>query len=74
MSTKCRIAVLVSGGGTNLQALIDARGRGEIPHGEIALVISKRYGFQMRSDNEHNQQIFASPRALAAHIVQHRST
>ena len=41
---------------------------------EIALVISKRYGFQMRSDNEHNQQIFASPRALAAHIVQHRST
>jgi acyl carrier protein len=41
---------------------------------EISLVISKRYGFQMRSDNEHNQQIFASPRALAAHIVQHRST
>lgn len=41
---------------------------------EIALVISKRYGFQMRSDNEHNQQIFASPRSLAAHIVQHRST
>ena len=42
MPTKCRIAVLVSGGGTNLQALIDARGRGEIPHGEIALVISNK--------------------------------
>ena len=42
MSTKCRIAVLVSGGGTNLQALIDAQGRGEIPHGEIALVISNK--------------------------------
>lgn len=40
---------------------------------EIALVISKRYGFQMRSDNENNQKIFASPRALAAHIAQHRT-
>ena len=37
---KTRIAVLVSGGGTNLQALIDAQGRGEIPDGEIALVVS----------------------------------
>lgn len=35
-----KIAVLVSGGGTNLQALIDAQGRGEIPDGEIAAVIS----------------------------------
>ena len=37
---KKRIAVLVSGGGTNLQALIDAEAAGKIPHGEIALVIS----------------------------------
>ena len=35
-----RIAVLVSGGGTNLQALIDAQGRGEIVGGELSLVIS----------------------------------
>ena len=35
-----RIAVLVSGGGTNLQALIDAQNRGEIPGGEIAAVLS----------------------------------
>ena len=42
MPTKCRIAVLVSGGGTNLQALIDAQGRDEIPHGHIALVISNK--------------------------------
>lgn len=35
-----RIAVLVSGGGTNLQALIDAQGRGELVNGEISLVIS----------------------------------
>lgn len=40
---------------------------------EISLVISKRYGFQMRSDNENNQKIFASPRALAVHIAQHRT-
>ena len=41
---KTRIAVLVSGGGTNLQALIDAQQRGDIPHGEIALVISNNAG------------------------------
>lgn len=35
-----KIAVLVSGGGTNLQALIDAQGRGEIVNGEISAVIS----------------------------------
>ena len=43
MSVK-RIAVLVSGGGTNLQALIDAQARGEIVGGEIAAVISSRPG------------------------------
>ena len=37
-----RIAVLVSGGGTNLQALLDARDRGELPHGSLALVIADR--------------------------------
>lgn len=39
---KTRIAVLVSGGGTNLQALIDAEKRGELGNGEIALVISSK--------------------------------
>lgn len=37
-----KIAVLVSGGGTNLQALIDAERRGEIVNGEISLVISSK--------------------------------
>jgi len=37
---RTRIAVLVSGGGTNLQALMDAQARGEIPSGEIVLVVS----------------------------------
>lgn len=39
---KKRIAVLVSGGGTNLQALIDAEKRGEIGNGEITCVISSK--------------------------------
>lgn len=37
---KAKIAVLVSGGGTNLQALLDAQAAGQLPHGQIALVIS----------------------------------
>jgi len=41
---KTKIAVLVSGGGTNLQALLDAQAAGKIPHGEIALVVSNKEG------------------------------
>ncbi|MGN8817821.1 phosphoribosylglycinamide formyltransferase [Oribacterium sp. HCP28S3_H8] len=44
MKDKTRIAVLVSGGGTNLQALIDSEKRGEIPDGEIVLVVGSREG------------------------------
>ena len=43
MKTK-NIAVLVSGGGTNLQALIDAEGRGELGAGKITLVIASKPG------------------------------
>jgi acyl carrier protein len=39
---------------------------------EIALEISKRYGFQLRSDDEENRRIFASLRALSEHIQRHR--
>ena len=39
-----RIAVLVSGGGTNLQALIDAQSRNELGGGRIAAVISSKEG------------------------------
>ena len=41
---KTRIAVMVSGGGTNLQALIDRQAAGKIPHGEIVLVVSNKPG------------------------------
>ncbi|MCD7769244.1 MAG: phosphoribosylglycinamide formyltransferase [Oscillospiraceae bacterium] len=37
---KARVAVFVSGGGTNLQAILDAQAAGKIPSGEIALVVS----------------------------------
>lgn len=53
---KTRIAVLVSGGGTNLQALIDAEARGELGNGEIALVIASKPG------------VYALERARAAGI------
>ena len=50
---KFRIAVLVSGGGTNLQALIDAERSGIIKSGEIVLVLSSKknaYALQRASD------------------------
>lgn len=40
MLNKARIAVLVSGGGTNLEALLNAQETGALPHGEIVLVLS----------------------------------
>ena len=46
---KARIAVMVSGGGTNLQALLDAQSAGKLPSGEIVLVIasnSKAYALE----------------------------
>ena len=52
--SKTRIAVLVSGGGTNLQALIDAQKSGIIKSGEISLVISNNknaYALQRAADN-----------------------
>ncbi len=53
---KAKIAVLVSGGGTNLQAHIDAQANGIIQHGEIVLVIS------------NNPNAYALERASAAGI------
>lgn len=52
----------------------DGLGLDSIDALELALAISKRYGFQLRSDNPDNRQIFASLRALSAHVEQQRST
>jgi acyl carrier protein len=40
---------------------------------EVALVVSKRYGFQLRSDDENNLRIFASLASLADHVAAHRT-
>ena len=40
---------------------------------EIALAVSQRYGFQLKSDDELNHRIFASLRSLTAHIEKHRT-
>jgi acyl carrier protein len=40
---------------------------------EIALAITGKYGFQLRSDDPDNERIFASLRALSAHIAERRS-
>ncbi|MDE2401446.1 MAG: acyl carrier protein [Burkholderiales bacterium] len=40
---------------------------------EIALVVSKKYGFQLRSDDERNNEIFGSLRSLAQHVAANRT-
>ena len=40
---------------------------------ELALAISKQYGFQLRSDDERNKQIFSSLRALSRHVETNRA-
>jgi len=39
---------------------------------ELALAVSNKYGFKLRSDDENNKQIFSSLRALARHVEQQR--
>jgi acyl carrier protein len=41
---------------------------------EIALVVSKKYGFQLRSDDSNNTRIFQSLRSLCQHIALNRLT
>ncbi|WP_343547397.1 phosphopantetheine-binding protein [Ralstonia sp.] len=40
---------------------------------EVALLISKKYGFELRSGNPDNQKIFASLGSLAAYVAEHRT-
>lgn len=56
------IAVLVSGGGTNLQALIDAQSRGEIKNGKITLVIASKpdaYALERAAKNNIATKVIA---------------
>jgi acyl carrier protein len=40
---------------------------------EVALVVSKKYGLQLRADSENNHQIFSSLRSLAAYVAAKRT-
>lgn len=54
------IVVLVSGGGTNLQALIDSQHRGEIPNGKITCVVSSNpnaYAIQRAAQNDISTEV-----------------
>jgi acyl carrier protein len=41
---------------------------------EVALVVSKRYGLQLKADSENNHQIFSSLRNLTDYVATHRTT
>ena len=63
MLKKARIAVLVSGGGTNLEALLKAQESGSIPHGEIVVVLSSAEGaYALERAKNHGIPGFAVPR------------
>ena len=51
----------------------DGLGLDSIDALELALAISKTYGFELRSDDEQNKRIFASLRTLSAHVEEHRT-
>ncbi|WP_298032744.1 phosphoribosylglycinamide formyltransferase [uncultured Dysosmobacter sp.] len=63
MLTKARVAVFVSGGGTNLEALLKAQKAGAIPHGEIVLVIaSNKSAYALTRAANHGVPGVAIPR------------
>lgn len=63
MLKKARIAVLVSGGGTNLEALLQAQEDGEIPHGEIVFVCaSNEQAYALERAKNHGVPSAAIPK------------
>ena len=68
MLKSARFAVFVSGGGTNLQALLDAQRDGKIPHGEIALVISSQAcAYALERAEKANVPAHTVPSSLIQH-------
>ena len=83
MLKKARIAVFVSGGGTNLEALLRAQEAGEIPHGEIVLVCaSNETAYALTRAANHGVPGVAVPKKkmtqeefeenLSAHLKEHQ--
>lgn len=67
MKNKVKIAVLVSGGGTNLQALIDAQKNGIIKNGKIQVVISNNenaYALERAKNNQIEQRVVLKKECL----------
>ena len=67
MLKKTKIAVMVSGGGTNLQAIIDAQKSGIITSGEIALVVSNKadaYALERAKNNGIESYLMTTEEAL----------
>ena len=63
MLNKARIAVLVSGGGTNLEALFNAQAAGALPHGEIVAVVSSNPdAFALERARRRGVPAYALPR------------
>lgn len=65
---KTRIAVFVSGGGTNFEALINAQENGKIPHGEIVLMVSSSktaYALK-RAENHGIKSVVCSKKELGS--------
>ena len=69
---KARIAVLVSGGGTNLQAIINRWQAGDLPHGDLALVVSNRSkaGGLQRAEKAGIRNVFLPKEDFEARLIQ----
>ncbi|MHB9020592.1 MAG: phosphopantetheine-binding protein [Halothiobacillus sp.] len=69
------LSLEVSAAGIDTDAPLFGQGLGldSIDILEIAMMVSKRYGFALRSDDEDNTRIFSSLRYLAQHIADHRT-
>lgn len=65
---KTKIAVFVSGGGTNFEALINAQENGKIPHGEIVLMVSSsRTAYALkRAENHGIKSVVCSKKELGS--------
>ena len=75
MLTRARIAVLVSGGGTNLEALLRSQEGGSLSHGEIVLVCSSQPGaYALTRAANHGVPGQWSPAAARARRPSRRSS
>ena len=73
MGKKARIAVLVSGGGTNLQALIDAQKKGKLKSGRIKLVVSNnREAFALKRAEKNRIKTAVVTRSEAGELFEEK--